>query len=1161
MSILQQTEQDVLYADEDSGYPNVIYPTDILRNIAINNNTQSLAPDIAYFYLQNTLGLSEETMWKITLEAGTILGMTPRNLEKKVSLLRRTMNLSDEDVRVILGKQPAVLHYSADRNVAPTILFLVRALDLGKSELRSMIIDCPSILGYSLENLGKKVSFFRSLGYSDNDETNGMDFVRELLVGTPKLLLAAVDTGLVPRMKFLLNEIQFSVEELRTLYQKNPRLLLYSLDANLREKIVFFFILQLHMEPKHVRKILLAFPQVMDYNLENHIRPIAEYFTAELDYSSTELGRIVTKFPRIFSYSLFKIKHVIGFLRYELELNPRQAKRIIFQAPQVVGLDTDGNLKGKIDFLKNRLDLTASEIGLVLSKMPTLMQLGIESNLQPKLEYLEQTLLDEAEADRVLLKEIVLKQPTLLGYSLQSRIQPRMEKILHAGISPDKITVCISMGEKKFQEWLLSSKTRKMAALQATEQNSINVCKILDNLNLTKEEITQLTKMDEWGAPDLKSWIGYLEERLGTGADLKSTLQTHSMLLDSSYCHEVSRRLEELHSGSLPIMDNIDTLYWPDDRFDSWIIQSTSEISYLQRVLHLNETERDIIVSEMPSLEGTQCDHVLQQQLKFFIEECGDSTEDAKALLLEQPYLLYLSIRQVVSPRMEKIRQAGVTDPRMVSDLITKTGEDFLEWWRPIDNNLTLAAMRNQSSETFECLKESLQFTEREIDSFVEGGRIIEWENATLSGAKVNHLLTLGSKDEVKNAILSQPNLLSYSLEKLQSMIKPLSVKMSTSATLSFYEESASMLKATLGLSQEDADFVLATTSYLCLRDPTEFLAPKLDFLLSAFGGSKPDVVSCVLTSPEMLDCSLEDWIKPRMIFLVDSGLDPFQIIEVISLSQSEINGRAEVKECLNLKGGELDCLLPVQDWLGNRRLRRSAEKNVKYLTSQMSSVNDVIKILSEKPRLLSQSLSKTIQPRMEMLLDHGCPSTDIGKVTGFTKAKAEAYCSKYHSFNLIGLSSKQMDIVSASIGSISSKRLCENVDYLLHHVFKSSKKKMKSVILKDPTLLRQSLEETIKPRAEALQYLESIGLLEYHPSEIATFFTQSESCFTEELIPQLNNWYPSTVSEEDGSSEKDGLNEIDSLVVALKDLPSTSAFAYSDDNANREIARVVHWR
>ena len=249
-TMLMQNEQDT--KDERNS---MIYPTNTLLNTGINSET--LVPDIAYYYLRNTIGLSEEAMWKVTLESCSILGMTPRNLEKKVTLLRRTMNLSDEDVRVILGKVPTLLHYSAERNLAPTILFLVRSLDLSKGELRTMVMNCPTILSYSLENLSKKIAFFVALGYDVNGE-GGIDCVRELLVGTPKLLLSAVDTGLVPRLKFLTQEINFSVEAVWRLCQSNPKLLLYSLDDNLREKIVFFFILQLHMEPEDVRTILLA---------------------------------------------------------------------------------------------------------------------------------------------------------------------------------------------------------------------------------------------------------------------------------------------------------------------------------------------------------------------------------------------------------------------------------------------------------------------------------------------------------------------------------------------------------------------------------------------------------------------------------------------------------------------------------------------------------------------------------------------------------------------------------------------------------------------------------------------------------------------------------------------------------------------------------------
>ena len=56
----QPTTEDVPI--EDNNYSNTIYPTDTLMNIGVGMDT-NLAPDIAYFYLQKTLGLSEETMW------------------------------------------------------------------------------------------------------------------------------------------------------------------------------------------------------------------------------------------------------------------------------------------------------------------------------------------------------------------------------------------------------------------------------------------------------------------------------------------------------------------------------------------------------------------------------------------------------------------------------------------------------------------------------------------------------------------------------------------------------------------------------------------------------------------------------------------------------------------------------------------------------------------------------------------------------------------------------------------------------------------------------------------------------------------------------------------------------------------------------------------
>lgn len=413
--------------------------------------TLHLAPasEIAYFYLKNTVGLTEEAMWRLMQKSGSILGLSVPTLQRKISLLTKSMKLTDEDVRTIIHKQPSILTLSANRNISPTILFLVRALDLGKDDLRTIVVRYPCILCYSIHNLQAKLEFFST------DMKYDMEQMRTLFVQEPRLLCAGVATGLRPRMNFLHKEISISIEDLQSIIQKNPRLLLYSLRDNLEVKLISFFIMRLRMEPKHVLKILKSYPLIMDYNLENHMLPIARFFLSELEFSPIEFRGILLKFPRLMTRSTFKIKHVVGYLRYQLGMDAVQVKRVLFQAPQVVSLDTEKNLAVKVDFLRDVLKLDGGdELRKVIAGMPTLVLCSVENNLRPKIEYLYNTFGgDDAE-----LRQAVLTLPTLLGYSLEKRIRPRMERIVGIGLDPKKITIGITMKDAKFDEWLLNKK-------------------------------------------------------------------------------------------------------------------------------------------------------------------------------------------------------------------------------------------------------------------------------------------------------------------------------------------------------------------------------------------------------------------------------------------------------------------------------------------------------------------------------------------------------------------------------------------------------------------------------------------------------------------------------------------------------------------------------
>lgn len=404
---------------------------------------ESSTTNIAYFYLKNEIGMTEEAMWKITLDAGQVLGMTADTLRRKVDLIRRTLNLSDDNVRILLERQPTILQLSADQNLAPTILFLQRALDLSKADLRSIVVQFPCVLCYSIKNLKSKLNFFqRLLGFSQDE-------CRKLLVGEPKLLTASVTTGLLPHLRFYTSDLDIPVDKLRTIIQKNPRVLLYSIEDNLVPKLIFYLTMNLRVDSKQMLRLLTKYPQLLDYNLNDHILPITAYLMQEIEYSPTEVRQILLSFPRIMTHSLRKIKHVVGYLRFELGLEAAQVKRVLYQAPQVIGLNTDDNLKKKVAFLQDEFSLTRNELRRVISGMPTLLICSIEHNLQPKTDYLRTVFQNKRD-----LHDAILTLPGLLGYSLEKRIKPRMERLLEIGGHPKGITIGIPMKDEAFDQWL-----------------------------------------------------------------------------------------------------------------------------------------------------------------------------------------------------------------------------------------------------------------------------------------------------------------------------------------------------------------------------------------------------------------------------------------------------------------------------------------------------------------------------------------------------------------------------------------------------------------------------------------------------------------------------------------------------------------------------------
>ena len=418
--------------------------TSVYDGLSLDQLSESFAANVSYFYLQDELKLPDEALWRITYEAGSALGMTAATIRNKVDCLRKSLDLSDDDIRIIIGKQPTILHLSADKNIATTILFLVRSLDMGKSELRGIVLACPAILCYSKENLKSKIRFFTELAGFTVAET------RSLFLAEPTLLRAGVKSALVPHMRFLKHDLLVTDDILfRRIVQGHPRILLYSLDANLVPKLIFYCISMLGMTATQVQKLLVDYPAFLSFHLDRHILPITNQFNQDLDMSAHEFCGVLLKFPRVISYSLKKIKRVLGYLRYELGFAGSDIKKIVKAWPPLFAL-SQSNLEKKVQCLRQAFSLSPEELRRVVVAKPNILRYNFDGALQPKIDYLRSSF----GGNDALLREAVIKLPTLLGYSLDKRIRPRLEALLAHGVDPGRITVAIPMREEYFKTWL-----------------------------------------------------------------------------------------------------------------------------------------------------------------------------------------------------------------------------------------------------------------------------------------------------------------------------------------------------------------------------------------------------------------------------------------------------------------------------------------------------------------------------------------------------------------------------------------------------------------------------------------------------------------------------------------------------------------------------------
>ncbi|KAK4343651.1 hypothetical protein RND71_036745 [Anisodus tanguticus] len=149
-----------------------------------------------------------------------------------------------------------------------------------------------------------------------------------------------------------------------------------------------------------------------------------------------------------------------------------------------------------------------------------------------------------------------------------------------------------------------------------------------------------------------------------------------------------------------------------------------------------------------------------------------------------------------------------------------------------------------------------------------------------------------------------------------------------------------------LGFSTKEAISTSSKVTRLRVRNYEPHL---LVDVFDEMGLNKPQIKTLVSSSPELLFCSVEKNLKPKI----------------------------KVLQQLGLSGTDLVTFIKKSDFL-TRGLHTTIKPNLDYLTLLLGSHDSVARVVKREPRLLSYNLPKVIPPNKSLLQNLGFSQADI---------------------------------------------------------------------------------------------------------------------------------------------------------------------------------------
>ncbi|KAG6653220.1 hypothetical protein I3843_05G053500 [Carya illinoinensis] len=203
------------------------------------NNTKLPSPDavdhiLATVHFLKSKGFTDSDFSRLVLLCPQLFSTTfePTDVTPVFDFLTAELPASPEDSCGLILRCPSILFSDVEFCLRPTLNYLRK---LGVQNLSTPSNLNAHLLNTRAEKLRKKIGFLRSIGFSHEEAA-------KVCVRLPAIFGYSLDNNLWPKYKYLVNEMERSVEELK----KFPQYFAFSLEKRIAPR-------HLHLKERNVR--------------------------------------------------------------------------------------------------------------------------------------------------------------------------------------------------------------------------------------------------------------------------------------------------------------------------------------------------------------------------------------------------------------------------------------------------------------------------------------------------------------------------------------------------------------------------------------------------------------------------------------------------------------------------------------------------------------------------------------------------------------------------------------------------------------------------------------------------------------------------------------------------------------------------------------------